>query len=105
MANIELLHSNTLSQNLEIVRSALNAPTTAYGDKAVKVNAAVLSDSATKLATARTLWGNPFDGNGDVSGGISDCNYIMQDITGGYYIGNRKDGLGDTEGGLLLAVY
>ena len=35
MANIELLHSNTLSQNLEIVRAALNAPTTAYGDKAV----------------------------------------------------------------------
>ena len=35
MANIELLHSNTISQNLEIVRAALNAPTTAYGDKAV----------------------------------------------------------------------
>lgn len=35
MANIELLHSNSLSQNLEIVRAALNAPTTAYGDKAV----------------------------------------------------------------------
>ena len=35
MANIELLHSNTLSQNLEIIRSALNAPTTAYADNAV----------------------------------------------------------------------
>ena len=61
--------------------------------------------TATKLQTPRTLWGKSFDGTGNVSGGISDCNYIMQDITGGYYIGNRKEGLGDIEGGLLLAVY
>ena len=38
--------------------------------KAVKVNAAVLSDSATKLATARKIWGQSFDGSGDVWGPI-----------------------------------
>ena len=36
--------------------------------KAVKVNAAVLSDSATKLQTPCTLWGQSFDGSGDISG-------------------------------------
>ena len=41
--------------------------------KAVKVNAAVLSDSAKKLATARKIWGRYFDGSDDVSG---DLEYV-----------------------------
>ncbi|MBR4846229.1 MAG: hypothetical protein IKU98_07410, partial [Bacteroidaceae bacterium] len=35
--------------------------------------------SATKLATARTIWGQSFDGTGDVSGKISGTNYIAFD--------------------------
>lgn len=41
--------------------------------KGIKVNAAVLSDSATKLATARKIWGRYFDGSDDVSG---DLEYV-----------------------------
>lgn len=35
MATIELLESNTVKANLELIRVALNAPTTVYGDKVV----------------------------------------------------------------------
>ena len=74
--------------------------------KAVKVNAAVLSDSATKLQTPRTLWGRPFDGNADVSGRMSGVDAIVSNTTDGYYVGNRNDGLVDvTTGGLLLYSY
>lgn len=41
--------------------------------KAVKVNAAVNAD---KLATARTLWGQSFDGSGNVSGDLIDVGNI-----------------------------
>lgn len=44
--------------------------------KAVKVNAAVLSDSAKKLATARKIWGNPFDGTDNVSGDLTEVGNI-----------------------------
>ncbi len=44
--------------------------------KGVKVNAAVLSDKATKLATARTLWGRPFDGSANVSGDLTNVGNI-----------------------------
>ena len=44
--------------------------------KAVKVNAAVLSDKATKLATSRTLWGKPFDGSANVDGDLKDVGNI-----------------------------
>ena len=44
--------------------------------KGVKVNAAVLSDSATKLATARKIWGRPFDGSDDVSGDLKEVGNI-----------------------------
>ena len=39
--------------------------------KAVKVNAAVAADKATQLATARSLWGNSFNGTADVNGDIT----------------------------------
>lgn len=64
------------------------------------------ASSATKLQTPRTLWGKPFDGSGDVSGGITTCDYIQNnDKTGGFFVGSRINGLGDTAGGLLLYVY
>ena len=44
--------------------------------KAVKVNAAVSADKATKLATARKIWGRPFDGSADVSGDLKDVRNI-----------------------------
>ena len=39
--------------------------------KAVKVNAAVLADKAKALNASRTLWGQSFDGTGNVSGNMS----------------------------------
>lgn len=44
--------------------------------KAVKVDAAVLSDKATKLATARKIWGKYFDGSGNVSGDLTEVGNI-----------------------------
>ena len=44
--------------------------------KAVKVNAAVSADKATKLATARKIWGRPFDGSANVSGDLIDVGNI-----------------------------
>lgn len=39
-------------------------------------------NSATKLATARTLWGRPFDGTGNVSGDMSGVGEIHHTSTG-----------------------
>ena len=70
---------------------------------------ALLTDnvaSATKLQTPRTIWGQSFDGSGDVSGGINSCDFIRNNNqVGGYYVGSRNNILGDTEGGLYLGVY
>lgn len=44
--------------------------------KGVKVNAAVSADKATKLATARKIWGKYFDGLSDVSGDLIDVGNI-----------------------------
>ena len=35
--------------------------------------------SATKLATARTIWGQSFDGTGDVSGSLTGTNFLLMD--------------------------
>ena len=40
------------------------------------------ASSATKLATARTLWGRPFDGTGNVSGAISSTGNITPFMVG-----------------------
>ena len=62
--------------------------------------------SATKLQTPRTIWGQSFDGSGDVSGRMSGVDAIVSNTTDGYYVGNRNDGLVDvTTGGLLLYSY
>ena len=52
--------------------------------KAVKVNAAISADKATKLATARKIWGQSFDGSGDVSGDIHLGNESDFEIGTGY---------------------
>ena len=64
------------------------------------------AETATKLKTPRTIWGQPFDGSANVSGGIKTCDYIQNNNkTGGFFVGSRKAGLGGTAGGLLLYVY
>lgn len=61
------------------------------------------ADAATKLATARTLWGQSFDGTGNVSGNMSDVGDIAlgngkriynaaQGSGGSLYIGRSDDG-------------
>ena len=61
------------------------------------------ADAATKLATARTLWGQSFDGTGNVSGDMSDVGDIAlgngkriynaaQGSGGSLYIGRSDDG-------------
>lgn len=61
--------------------------------------------SATKLATPRTIWGQSFDGTGNVSGFLKNANFIMSNNNDGYFVGNRKDGVGSSDGGLLLFSY
>lgn len=68
--------------------------------------------SATKLQTARTIWGQSFDGTGDVSGTLSDVEHIRMSggiVSGGTsqgaYIGHTGAGLGSTYTGGLLYAY
>ena len=44
--------------------------------KAVKVNNAINADNATKLLTPRTIWGQSFDGTGNVSGALTGVTNI-----------------------------
>lgn len=55
--------------------------------------------SATKLQTARTLWGQPFDGTTNVSGGLTNATYVKNDA---YYIGDAMNGI-SKDGALVLA--
>lgn len=61
--------------------------------------------SATKLKTKRKLWGQDFDGSADVKGPLVDADFIRSNTTNGYFVGNRNNGLGVTDGGLLLFSY
>ena len=50
--------------------------------------------SANKLTTARTLWGQSFDGSSNVSGQISGCTRIMNtngDTNNNLYLGNANN--------------
>ena len=42
--------------------------------------------SATKLQTARTIWGQSFDGTGNVSGNLVGSNFGIYDVSGNPYI-------------------
>ncbi len=68
--------------------------------------------SASRLQTARTIWGHSFDGTGNVSGTLSDVEHIQMSggiISGGTsqgaYIGHAGAGLGSTYTGGLLYAY
>lgn len=61
--------------------------------------------SATKLATARTVWGQNFDGTGNISGLLTDVDGIRGSMTDGGYIGDRNKGLGVTDGGSMIYNY
>ena len=47
--------------------------------------------SATKLQTARTIWGQSFDGTGNVSGELSQCTRIYNAANNPIYIGNSNN--------------
>lgn len=67
--------------------------------------------SATKLQTARTLWGQSFDGSANVSGDLTNVGEIIMSNgivsggrTDGVYLGTSKAALGSTAtGGIMLA--
>lgn len=61
--------------------------------------------SATKLQTARTIWGQSFDGSGDISGLLTNVDGIRGSTTNGGYIGDRNKGLGTTDGGSMIYNY
>ena len=68
--------------------------------------------SASRLQTARTIWGHDFDGTGNVSGTLLEVEHIIMSggiISGGTsqgaYIGHSGAGLGDTYTGGLLYAY
>lgn len=48
------------------------------------------ADSATKLATARTIWGQSFDGTGNISGDIKSDN-IIPTASGSYTLGTADN--------------
>ena len=47
--------------------------------------------TANKLTTARTLWGQSFDGSANVSGTISGCTRIMNANSNSLYLGNSDN--------------
>ena len=49
--------------------------------------------SATKLQTARTLWGQSFDGTGNVSGHVVGSNFLIMDRAANPYIRLEENGL------------
>lgn len=53
--------------------------------KAVKVDNAGHADDATKLTTARTLWGNSFDGTANIDGNITLAQNANIIFSGDYY--------------------
>ena len=61
--------------------------------------------SATKLQTARKIWGQSFDGTGDITGLLTDVDGIRGSMTDGGYIGGRNKGLGATDGGSMIYNY
>lgn len=63
------------------------------------------ADSATKLATPRTIWGQSFDGTGNISGLLTNVDGIRGSTTDGGYIGDRNKGLGATDGGSMIYNY
>ena len=110
--------------------SATNLSVT-VGGKTISV-ADLYAASATKLQTARTLWGQSFDGmqnvsgnmtgvgsismNGSISGATSitaSANIKASDFAGAYisdnavnyFVGNAEDGVGSGKSGLLLYAY
>ena len=70
-----------------------------------------VANSATKLQTARSIWGQSFDGTGNVSGnmtGVGEISMSRGIVSGGtsegVFFGNAKSGLGpDYKGGLVFA--
>lgn len=61
--------------------------------------------SATKLQTPRTIWGQSFDGTGNISGLLTNVDGIQGSTTNGGYIGDRNKGLGTTDGGSMIYNY
>ena len=60
--------------------------------------------SATKLQTARTFWGQSFDGTGNVVGSLTNAYTISYNAsTNGYLVGHRAFYFGDGVNGLVLA--
>lgn len=49
--------------------------------------------SATKLATARTIWGQSFDGTGDVGGSLTGTNFLLMDRASNPYLKFTDNGL------------
>lgn len=47
--------------------------------------------SATKLQTARTIWGQSFDGTGNISGQLSGCTRIANSTSQPIYLGNADN--------------
>ena len=61
--------------------------------------------SATKLQTPRTIWGQSFDGTGNISGMLTNVDGIQGSTIDGCYIGDRNKGLGVTDGGSMIYNY
>ena len=60
-----------------------------WSNSSDKANYANSAGSATKLATPRTIWGQSFDGTGNVSGSLSEVGNIHFKVDNSYDIGSN----------------
>ena len=70
------LSGGTISGQLNVTNINGYAPITSGNIASQSVSYAASAGSATKLATARTIWGQSFDGSGDIGGHLTLANEI-----------------------------
>ena len=104
--NYPLLHSNNFrAYALPITGGTVNGSITA---NSFIGNLTGNADSATKLATARTIWGQSFDGTGGVDGNlfIGNASLILKDSTGdnSAYFGLGQNTLGNDYNGASIVA-
>ncbi len=83
-----VLRTSAYTSNSQTVQ-----PTTTQPALIQRTNALITDNvaSATKLQTARTLWGQSFDGTANVSGELSGCTRIKNASSGQLYLGNSDN--------------
>lgn len=103
-SNVQLINAKYIDENdhKEAYSSIESAATSLYNKAYTKIvsgvdvgvvnyaNSTGSASSATKLQTARKLWGQSFDGTADVKGALSDTGSITPGSAGAFDIGSNS---------------